>query len=87
MRLTVGPLAFGRPLVAPPGTPADRVAALRKAFDAMTPDPEFRAEAKQLDVELQVRDAASVIQVVDEIMRTPPAIIERARLLIGVANR
>lgn len=87
VKLTVGPLAFGRPLVAPPGTPADRVAALRKAFDAMTPDPEFRAEAKQLDLELQVRDAASVIQVVDEIMRTPPAIIERARLMIGVGNR
>ncbi len=86
-KLTVGPLAFGRPLMAPPGTPPDRVAALRKAFDAMTPDPEFRADAKQLDLELQVRDAAAADRVVEEIMRTPPAIVGRARSMIGVANR
>ena len=38
--------AVGRPFVAPPGMPADRLAALREAFDATMTDPAFLAEAK-----------------------------------------
>src|SRR5262249_13807238 len=35
----------GRPFAAPPGVPADRLAALRRAFDATLADGEFRADA------------------------------------------
>ena len=44
---------FGRPYVLPPGVPADRVAALRKAFVVALNDKGLRAEADkmQLDVD------------------------------------
>src|SRR5204862_8256307 len=38
---------YGRPFAAPPGVPADRVRALRDAFNATMKDAEFRAEAQQ----------------------------------------
>ena len=39
---------YGRPYTMPPGVPADRVALVRKAFDATMKDPKFLAEAKKL---------------------------------------
>ena len=43
---------MGRPYLAPPGIPAERREALRRAFDATTRDTEFRAEAARLQLEL-----------------------------------
>ena len=42
----------GRPFAAPPDTPPDRVAALRKAFDATLADPAFVAEAQKTRLEI-----------------------------------
>jgi tripartite-type tricarboxylate transporter receptor subunit TctC len=39
-------ITFGRPILLPPDVPADRVEALRKAFDETVKDPAFIAEAK-----------------------------------------
>ena len=41
-------LTMGRSVYAPPGTPADRVAALRDALVATVKDPAYIAEAKKL---------------------------------------
>jgi tripartite-type tricarboxylate transporter receptor subunit TctC len=51
--LALGTQIMGRPAVAPPGLPADRVDALRQAFDATMADPEFLADARRsvLDVD------------------------------------
>jgi tripartite-type tricarboxylate transporter receptor subunit TctC len=45
------PLGFGRPYAAPPGTPVDRIAALRAAFAATFKDPQFLADCKKQGVE------------------------------------
>ena len=45
--------AVGRSLIAPPGIPADRVAMLREAFRATVGDPEFLADIRKLDVDLE----------------------------------
>src|SRR6266705_3835408 len=42
----------GRPFAAPPGVPADRLAALRRAFDATLQDLEFRADAEKVQLEI-----------------------------------
>ena len=47
MELAYMQQAFGRPYILPPGTPDERVAALRKAFMAARRDPELLAEAKK----------------------------------------
>ncbi|HLH94499.1 MAG TPA: tripartite tricarboxylate transporter substrate-binding protein [Xanthobacteraceae bacterium] len=86
-RLNFGPWSFGRPLLAPPGTPADRVQALRAAFTDAVADPEFLAEAKKLNMEVQPTSAETIEHLVAEILRTPMSVVERARVLLGVQNR
>jgi tripartite-type tricarboxylate transporter receptor subunit TctC len=86
-RLIFGPWAFGRPLLAPPGTPADRVAALRAALKATLADPQFIAETKRINMEIQPTEADAIAQLVDDILRTPAPVVERARMLLGVQSR
>jgi hypothetical protein len=72
--------ALTRPMTTGPGVPADRVAALRKAFmDTMT-DPEFVAEATKLNAEISPSmDGETVQRLTLEILNTPPNILERVR--------
>jgi tripartite-type tricarboxylate transporter receptor subunit TctC len=86
-RLIFGPWAFGRPLLAPPDTPKDRVAALRAAFKAAVTDPAFLAEAQKINMEIQPTAPEAIEKVVDDILKTPPPVVERARGLLGVQNR
>jgi len=72
-------MEFGRPYVLPPGVPADRVAAYRKAFDDTMKDPEFLAEAKKLGLDIDPLTGAQVQKVVDETYATPPALVARAK--------
>jgi tripartite-type tricarboxylate transporter receptor subunit TctC len=86
-RLIFGPWSYGRPLLAPPDTPKDRVEALRAAFKATVDDPEFLAETKRINMEIQPTAADAIARLVDEVLRTPQPVVERARVLLGVANR
>jgi tripartite-type tricarboxylate transporter receptor subunit TctC len=86
-RLIFGPWSYGRPLLAPPGTPADRVAALRAAVKATVVDPQFVAETKRINMEIQPIEADAIARLVDDLLRTPQPVVERARVLLGVQNR
>jgi tripartite-type tricarboxylate transporter receptor subunit TctC len=86
-RLVFGPWSYGRPLFAPPGTAPERVAVLRAAFQALVKDPAYLAEAKKINMEIQPTGPEAISKLVDEILRTPPPVIERARQVLGVANR
>lgn len=86
-RLIFGPWAYGRPLLAPPGTPADRVAALRAAIKATVADPQYVAETKRINMEIQPTEPDAIARLVDEILRTPAPVVERARVLLSVQNR
>ena len=86
-RLKFGPWSYGRPLLAPPGTAKDRVAALRAAFSATMSDPQFMAEARRLNLEIQPTAPDTIEKLVDDILRTPAPVVERARVLLGVQNR
>ena len=66
-----------RPVVAPPGVPADRVAILRKAFAALAHDKEFLAEAEKSKAEFGFVSGEEVEKVVALIAATPPDIAER----------
>jgi tripartite-type tricarboxylate transporter receptor subunit TctC len=48
VQLVIGQQVFQRPYVVPPGTPAERVAALRAAFDDTMSDPQYLAETAKL---------------------------------------
>jgi tripartite-type tricarboxylate transporter receptor subunit TctC len=75
-----GDQEIARPLAGPPDVPADRVAALRKAFDETIKDPEYLAEAKQSRTDLDgPLDGDSVAKVVTELYATPPAVVDVVR--------
>ena len=86
-RLIFGPWTYGRPLLAPPDVPADRVAALRNAVKATLDDPQFRAEAKKINLEIQPAAPDAIGKVLADIYATPQPVLERARDLLGVKNR
>jgi hypothetical protein len=66
-----------RPIIAPPGVPADKVAILRKAFAALAHDKEFLAEAEKSKIEFDFVPAEKVEKVVALIASTSPEIAER----------
>jgi tripartite-type tricarboxylate transporter receptor subunit TctC len=71
--------AFGRPYILPPGTPPERVAALRKAFMAAVQDEELLAEAKKMRVEVRPLAGEDMQALVTRIYATPRAIVDRTR--------
>jgi len=83
MKFIAGYAAVGRAYSAPPGTPKDRVAALRKAFDGMVNDPVFIADAKKRKMLLGPGTGAEVQKVVDDIISTPEAVVLNARKMLG----
>jgi tripartite-type tricarboxylate transporter receptor subunit TctC len=68
----------------PPGVPADRVAAIRKAFQDMLVDPAFLADAKQARLDLRPDSAADVEAMVKNVVTAPPAVTERLASLMAV---
>ena len=77
------PLGVGRPYVMPPGVPADRVAAMRRAFlDAMD-DPEFQADNRRAQLGANKPQSAEELMAgVEKAYAAPPAVIERLRKLL-----
>ena len=86
-QLIFGPWTYGRPLFAPPGTAPERVAALRAALVATLKDPAYVAETNKLNMEIQPTPPETIARLVDDILRTPEPVVERARQVLGVANR
>jgi tripartite-type tricarboxylate transporter receptor subunit TctC len=85
--LIFGALVLGRLYVGPPGLPAARLAALRKAFDAAVSDQEFLADAKKSKLEVSPQTGAEVEVLVKRFNAFPPAVVARARAAIGQQPR
>src|ERR1043166_5809677 len=79
MDLIYSQLLFGRPYVAPPGVPADRVAALRKAFMDTFRDKEIVAEAAKMKLDVDSLSGEDVQAEVAKAYAMPAHIIERAK--------
>jgi tripartite-type tricarboxylate transporter receptor subunit TctC len=65
---------MGRPFLAPPGIPAERVAVLRKAFMDTMKSGEFLAEAEKMQLEINPVSGDAVQKIVHEVYRTPKAV-------------
>ncbi len=70
---------FGRPYIAPPGVPADRLNALRRAFDATMTDPEFLAEAAKAKLPINPMTGEDFEAQVAKLYTVPEADVTRAR--------
>jgi tripartite-type tricarboxylate transporter receptor subunit TctC len=65
---------MGRPFLAPPGLPAERVAVLRKAFMDTMKSGEFLAETEKMQLEINPVSGEAVQKIVQEVYRTPKAV-------------
>jgi tripartite-type tricarboxylate transporter receptor subunit TctC len=83
MQVHYEPLTFGRPFIAAPEVPADRVEALQAAFIKAMADPELRAEAERLKLDIAPAPGKEVAAIVRKIFALPSKAIEAARVAIG----
>ena len=72
-----------RPLVAPPGLPAERLAALRDGFIAMTKDKTFLEETAKLSIDVEPERGEALDALVARIAATPPDVAARLAKLIA----
>jgi tripartite-type tricarboxylate transporter receptor subunit TctC len=75
--------AVGRSLLGPPDIPADRVKALRDAFMAMVKDPDFLAEVKKMNIDLEPLAGDGVHAFVVKTLSIPQSVRQRAKSAFG----
>ena len=73
---------IGRPFVAPPDLPPERLKMLRDAFNATMKDPEFVADVKRNKFDLEPEDGEHLAALINKIYATPKPIIDRVSNLI-----
>ena len=80
LQAAFAPLSIGRPLLAPPGVDAARIAALRQALAVMFADPDFRTEADKIGLSLNdPRGGEELLAVIERAYATPAEIVTRLR--------
>ena len=80
------PQEFGRPFIAPPGTPADRMAIYRQAFQSMLKDPQFLAEAKTQRIIIEPMDDKEIQALLTRAYAAPKDIHDRAAVFAAQMN-
>jgi tripartite-type tricarboxylate transporter receptor subunit TctC len=85
LRLVLAPLEMDRPILAPPGVPAERVAALRAAFHAAMNDKGFIAQAERSHLEIREISGSRVAEILDDAYQMPPDIAKAAKAAMSAA--
>ncbi len=78
LALITSPTALGRPFVAPPGVEPERLAILRKAFEAVLKDEGFMADARSRNIDIDPMSAEEVAKIVHETINAPKAAVDMA---------
>jgi tripartite-type tricarboxylate transporter receptor subunit TctC len=73
---------MGRPFAAPPGVPAERIVLLRQAFDDTLKDPQFLADAKRLQMEIDPLTGDDIEKLLKTAYSAPAPIVARAAALV-----
>ncbi len=74
---------MGRPMMAPPNMPADRVKALRDAFDKTMLDKDFVAECDKQDLEVNPVGGAKLNAMLEHVYQTPKPVVDRVAELLA----
>jgi tripartite-type tricarboxylate transporter receptor subunit TctC len=83
LRLLISCEALGRPFLAPPGIPADRAAALRKAFAASMADADFVAERRAVHEPVNPMGWQEIDTLIKQLYATPKGLLEETRAIIA----
>ena len=78
LRMIFARQVMGRPFLAPPGIPKERLAALRKAFMDTMADKDFLADCAKAKLEIAPVPGDKVEALVKEIYATPPEVAKQA---------
>jgi tripartite-type tricarboxylate transporter receptor subunit TctC len=76
-------MEFGFPVAAPPGVPADRVDALRRALDGAVKDPAFLNDAGRMKMKVVPVTGEELTQRMTELEATPQDVVSKTSVLIG----
>jgi tripartite-type tricarboxylate transporter receptor subunit TctC len=87
LKLFVAPHEMDRPLLTPPGVPAERVAVLRSAFHAAMNDPGFIAEARKQHLDILEVDGEGVLKIIEHSYSQPPEVVKSLNEAMGVAAK
>ena len=79
VHVALSQLAMARPFAGPPGIPAERLAALRAAFDATLKDPAFLADAKKQQLDITPYSGAQIDALLKDVYATPPDLVARVK--------
>ncbi len=79
LKFVSGGSAIGRSIATPPGVPADRIAALRGAFNKTVKDPGLLADAKKRRALIQPKTGEVVQQIVMNILKASPDVVKEAK--------
>ncbi len=82
LRFLSADTAISRAIVATPGIPADRVAALRRAFEATMKDPVFLADAAKAGIDISPTTGEAARKVAEEILGASDAVKKKAKSII-----
>jgi tripartite-type tricarboxylate transporter receptor subunit TctC len=74
---------FGRPIVAPPSMPPERLKLLREAFDKIVKDPTYLAEAEKRKLEIDAESGAELETSAKEVIAASPEVVQRMQKLLG----
>ena len=86
LKLVLSPMDIDRPFLAPPGVPADRVAALRIAFHAAMNDPGFIAAAASVQIEINETSSERVTEVIAAAYEMPPEVVQAANSAMNLTG-
>ena len=86
LELILAPQDMDRPVLAPPGTPMERVTALRTAFHKAMNDPAFIAEMKNRNLAIEELSGPQVAGILERAFALPPEIIWDAKEAMNFAN-
>ena len=82
IELLLSRLSLGRPFIAPPDLPPERLAILRIAFEKMLQDPELLADAQKSGLPVQPILAQEAEDLLRRLYQYPPKIVQRTRHLV-----
>lgn len=87
LELVLSPQAMGRPFLAPPGVPAERIQALQAAFDATMKDKGLLADAKKRKVEINPLSGKDIDKLIKKIYAIPKDVVAAAKDALNRTDR
>lgn len=86
LSLLSGDVSIGRPVLTAPGVPAERVGALRRAFEETLHDPQFLTAAQKAHLNMNPMYGAALQRAVDAIVSSPPDVVAKVKAALATKD-